>query len=163
MARYRYRVLGLVFLLSVFVCFAQAQAPNLNQSQVHSGSDEGKNGPQSPTAPPAAKPTTNPENPDAANGKLQTLTGVVSDSFCGAKHFQLTGATPAECTRYCIAHRGTFALVVGDKVYQLENRPGHTLDALSGKQARVTGVVRGSVIQIQSVSPAGGQGSGGSR
>jgi hypothetical protein len=72
----------------------------------------------------------------------------------------LTGATPAECTRYCIAHNGTFALVVGDKVYTLQNRPGHTLDALAGQQARVSGTVNGSVIEIRSITPLGEQGPG---
>ena len=151
-----------ISLLVLFCVMAQAQsaAPNDNQSQRHSGVDEGKNGPPSPTpALPPGNPT-NPENPAATNGKVQSLTGVVSDSYCGRKHYQLTGATPAECTRYCIAHNGTFALVVGDKVYTLENRPGHTLDALAGQQARVSGTVNGSVIEIKSINPVGGQGSG---
>lgn len=144
----------LLLVLPLAIAMQQA-APNANQSQSHSGIDEGKNGPKSPTPVPPAQPATNPENPDANGGKLQTLTGVVSDSFCGRHHYQLTGATPAECTRYCLAHRGTFALVVGDKVYTLQNRPGHTLDELAGQQARVTGVVHGDVVEIQSVGPAG--------
>jgi hypothetical protein len=153
-----------LILMAVLACvMVQAQAaPNANQSQGHSGVDEGKNGPQSPTPPPPPGNAKNPETP-GATGKVQTLTGVVSDSYCGRKHYQLTGATPAECTRYCIAHRGTFALVVGDKVYSLQDRPGHTLDALAGQSARVTGAVNGSVIEIESVSPVGKQGSGNGR
>jgi len=149
------------FLILLFVAVPlYSQSPDDNQSQKHSGSDEGKNGPKSQTSPPPARSATNPENPDSANGKVQTMTGIVSDSFCGPKHYQLSGATPAECTRYCIAHRGTFALVVRDKVYALQNRPGHTLDALAGQQATVTGAVSGNVIEIQSVSSAGVQGRG---
>jgi hypothetical protein len=154
--------LTFIFVLALLCGFAQAQsaAPNENQSQKHSGVDEGRNGPPSPTpAPPPGNPT-NPENPAADNNKVQSVTGVISDSLCGRKHYQLTGATPAECTRYCIAHNGAYALVVGDKVYTLQNRPGHTLDALAGQQARVTGTVNGSVIEIRSISPVGGQGSG---
>lgn len=157
----RAKLLATFIFLAVFACVmvqAQSAAPNDNQSQKHSGVDEGKNGPPSPTPPPPPGKASNPENP-LDRGKLETLTGVVSDSLCGRHHYQLTGATPAECTRYCIAHRSTFALVVGDKVYTLENRPGHTLDALAGQPARVTGTVNGSVIEIQSVSPVGKQGS----
>ncbi len=153
--RKRSLLLLAVMLLALPVIGMAQSAPQVNQGQAHSGVDEGRNGPKSRTPAPPAAPATNPENPDAGGGKLRTLTGVVSDSYCGRTHYQLSGSTPAECTRYCIAHRGTFALVVGDKVYALQNRPGHTLDALAGQQARVTGTVSGNVIQIQSVAPAG--------
>ncbi len=151
---------GLLLTLIVLALFAYAvaqtqSAPDSNQSRQHSGVDEGKNGPQSPTPVPPVAPATNSENPGADGGKAQTLTGVVSDSYCTRHHYMLTGATPAECTRYCIAHRGTFVLIAGEKIYTLQNRPGHTLDELAGQRARVSGVVHGDVVEIQSVSPIG--------
>jgi hypothetical protein len=63
----------------------------------------------------------------------------------------LSGATPAECTRYCIAHQGSYVLLVGDKIYQLENQPGHILDGLAGNTAQVTGVLVDDTIDIKSV------------
>ena len=157
MARCTYWTLVLIVMTISFFVVTQAQTPNANQSDRHSGIDEGRNGPKSPTPALPARASSNPENPDADAGKLQTLTGVVSDSFCGRNHYQLSGATPTECTRYCIAHRGTYSLVVGDRVYALQNRPGHTLDALAGQRATIKGAVNGSVIQIQSAGPAGKQ------
>ncbi len=55
-----------------------------------------------------------------AAGALQTFTGEVSDSMCGAKHM-MSGS--AACTRACISKGSNYALVVGDKVYRL-----HTAD-----------------------------------
>jgi hypothetical protein len=56
----------------------------------------------------------------------------------------LSGANDPECARYCIAHQGNYVLVVGGKLYTLENQPGHVLDALAGKKVRVTGALVGS-------------------
>lgn len=70
----------------------------------------------------------------------------------------LNGANDTECTRYCIAHQGNYVLVVGDKLYTLENRPGHVLDALAGRKARVTGALVGNeVLEVDTVNPIQGQ------
>lgn len=91
----------------------------------------------------------------ARNVPHQTFTGIVSDSFCGNHHYMLTHGTPEECVRYCIAHRADYVLLVGNKMYTLKDRPGHTLDALASKRATVTGsLVSSNVIEIDSVSPA---------
>jgi len=68
----------------------------------------------------------------------QTLTGIVSDAMCGAKH--MMEGSPAECTRACVKQGSNYALVVGDKVYTLS---GHSeeLDKLAGQKATVTGTV----------------------
>ncbi|HVO63881.1 MAG TPA: hypothetical protein VMT53_23365 [Terriglobales bacterium] len=66
----------------------------------------------------------------------------------------LNGASDTECTRYCVAHQGNYALVVGDKLYILENQPGHVLDAMAGKKARVSGTLVGNgILEVDSVSP----------
>ena len=51
----------------------------------------------------------------AQQPKTQTLTGVVSDSTCGATH-NMKNMTPAECTRACAKQAG-YALVVANDVY----------------------------------------------
>jgi len=66
----------------------------------------------------------------------------------------LSGANDTECVRYCIAHQGTYVLLVGDRLYMLQNQPGHVLDALAGKKARITGALVGEdVLEVDSVSP----------
>lgn len=161
MQSFRYRVLFLAFLFIVPFTMAKAQssAPSVDTSPTpsHSGNAAGANGPKA-NAPPVARQSTNPVNDREDNSARHTLTGVVSDSYCGRHHYMLSGANDPECARYCIAHQGNYVLVVGDKLYTLENRPGHVLDALAGKKARVTGYLAGSnVLEVDSVSPVEGQ------
>jgi len=91
--------------------------------------------------------------PALAAGKLQTLTGEVSDAMCGAKH-EMPGKA-ADCTRGCIQHGSKYALVVGDKVYILETSDKAALDKLNdlaGAKAKVTGEVDGTTITVKSVA-----------
>ncbi len=66
----------------------------------------------------------------------------------------LTGTNDAECTRYCFAHQGSYVLIAGNNLYSLENQPGHVLDALAGKKARLRGaLVSGKVIEVSWAGP----------
>lgn len=78
-----------------------------------------------------------------------TLTGVVSDQMCGAKHMMDGGA--AKCTRACVKQGSPYALVVGSKVYTLK---GHAtdLDKYAGKSAVVKGKLSGNTVQVSSVT-----------
>ncbi len=83
----------------------------------------------------------------------QTLSGVVSDSMCGAKH--MMEGSPAECTRACVGKGSKYALVVGDKVYTLDTTDQKTLDQLNklaGAKAKVTGTVNGDTVAVSSVT-----------
>lgn len=92
---------------------------------------------------------------DKKDSGKQTLTGVVSDSMCGAKHMMEGG--DAACTRACVSKGSKYALVVGDKVYTLETSDKAALDQLdklAGQKAKVSGTVNGETIQVNSVSGA---------
>src|SRR5579863_1806939 len=72
--------------------------------------------------------------------KGQTFTGTVSDAMCGAKH--MMEGSPAACLRACVQKGSRYALVVGDKVYNLDAKNKadlDTLDSLAGQQAKVKG------------------------
>ncbi len=87
-----------------------------------------------------------------AAGKSQTLTGEVSDAMCGAKH-EMPGKA-ADCTRGCVKHGSSYALVVGDKVYTLQTTDQAALtmlDKLAGAKAKVTGDIDGTTINVKSV------------
>jgi hypothetical protein len=91
----------------------------------------------------------------AAAGRKQTFTGEVGDAMCGRKHMEGEG-TPAECTRTCVSHGSKYALVVCEKIYILDATDTAALDILgqrAGKNATVTGVLEGDVIQVSSVAP----------
>jgi hypothetical protein len=81
----------------------------------------------------------------------KTLTGIVSDSMCGAHHMA-KDKTPAECTRMCIKQGMKYALVAGDKVYTLEGHDSE-LDKLAGQKVTVAGKLTGDTLAVSSVAP----------
>ena len=87
-----------------------------------------------------------------ASAATNTLTGMVSDSMCGAHHMA-KDKSPAECTRMCVKQGQKYALVVGQKVYTLE---GHEddLDKLAGQRVTVKGTVSGDTVNVASVTAA---------
>ena len=82
----------------------------------------------------------------------KTLTGVVSDSMCGAKHMA-KDKSAAECTRECVKTGSDYALVVGAKVYPLKGDKAE-LDKYAGERATVKGTLDGNNINVQSITGA---------
>ena len=89
----------------------------------------------------------------AAAGKA--FTGKVSDSMCGAKHAM--PGDDAACTRACVSKGSKYALVVGDRVYQLETSDKAALETLNkqaGAKVTVTGTEKDNTITVSSVKAA---------
>ena len=76
-----------------------------------------------------------------------TMEGMVGDAMCGAKH-KMPDA--AKCTAGCVGHGSKYALVVGDKVYELDGKTDG-LAKLAGAKAKVKGTLEGNKITVQSV------------
>jgi hypothetical protein len=92
----------------------------------------------------------------ATDNSTQTFTGKVSDAMCGAKHTE-GGIAPADCVRDCVKKGAKYALVVGDKVYNLDTSDQAALDELNKlawEQAKVTGTANGDTIAVKSVTSA---------
>ena len=84
------------------------------------------------------------------SAETKTLEGTISDTMCGAKHnMGITSA--AECTVKCVEMGSKYALVVGDKVYEL-NGKADDLKKLAGAKAKITGSVDGNKVQVTSVA-----------
>jgi hypothetical protein len=81
-----------------------------------------------------------------------TLTGVVTDDMCGAKHM-MPGTSDAVCTRACVKRGAHFALAVNDKVYVLSGKASE-IDALAGSKATVKGELNGNVLTVNSIAAA---------
>ena len=67
---------------------------------------------------------------------------------------QCVMGSAAECTRACVKKGSTYALVVGDKVYNLETSDKAalaTLDKQAGAKATVTGTEKDNTITVTSV------------
>jgi hypothetical protein len=86
----------------------------------------------------------------AAVAQQQSLTGVVTDSMCGATHMA-KDKTPAECTQLCVKDGMKYALAVEKKVYTLE---GHEADLakLAGQKVTVKGTLKGGTLSVQEVA-----------
>jgi len=84
----------------------------------------------------------------------KTITGVVSDSMCGAKHNKAS-ADAAECVKGCEERGAKLVVVSGTKVYTTDDQD--KLKGHEGQEVKVTGTVKGSAITIASVSEAGGK------
>ncbi len=84
----------------------------------------------------------------------KTVSGVVSDSKCGAKHATASEAS-AKCVEGCVAGGEKYVLVSKGKVYQLDAQD--QFKGLGGKAVKVTGEVTGDSITVASVKAAGGK------
>jgi hypothetical protein len=78
------------------------------------------------------------------------LTGIVSDSMCGAKHMM---SDDTKCTRTCAQNGSQYALVVKDRIYKLHGK-SEEFDKLASQKATVIGELDGETIQVASVTPA---------
>ncbi len=77
----------------------------------------------------------------------KTITGVVSDSHCGAKH---SAAGNADCIEHCVAGGASYILVSDGKIYQLDAQD--KFKGLGGKEVTVTGKFKGDTITVKSVA-----------
>ena len=85
-------------------------------------------------------------------GTDTTLTGVVSDAMCAAKH-SMSSMSAADCTRMCVKGGQGFALVVGDKTYNLRGDSAD-LDKYAAQKVTVKGKLKGNTVAVDSVAPA---------
>ncbi len=87
----------------------------------------------------------------AQDAKEKTLTGVVSDALCGKKH-SMQGMSSADCTRMCVKAGQSYALVVGDKAYNLKG-DSPDLDKYAGQKVSVKGKLSADTVAVESVAP----------
>ena len=100
----------------------------------------------------AAKPASPSPTAAAQQSKTLTLTGVVSDSACGATH-NMKNMTAAECTGMCVKAGQKYALVVGKDIYTLQGHEAE-LAKVAGANVTVTGAVNGKTVTVESVTAA---------
>jgi hypothetical protein len=96
--------------------------------------------------------------------KLQTLTGLVTDSMCAQSHqSNIEHArgnsgrtmTEKECTVGCVARRGQkYVLVSGDRIYQIANQDYAGLPVFAADTVKVTGTVTGNTITVSQMAAA---------
>jgi hypothetical protein len=106
----------------------------------HQGSEE-----QADQAPSTA---TTPVRP----ADLDTFTGMITDSYCGARHVRYPNLPPTQCAAACIRHGASYVLVDGDHRYKLSGSV-MALSKILGTRARVTGTLEDDTIVVNSAGP----------
>ena len=103
----------------------------------------------------AEEPQKNPPMAQAdlvPNPVTATFNGMITDSYCGARHRKKSSQNSADCARACVRKGATYVLVDGDRRYRLTGADD-TLDKLAGQRANVTGTRQGEMIVVTSAAP----------
>ena len=84
----------------------------------------------------------------------QTLTGVITDTMCGANHKAMGVSPDSKCVRECVKGGSKYALLVGSDVYTLSDQ--QTPDKYAGAKVKVTGTVDSGAktIAVDKIEPA---------
>jgi hypothetical protein len=91
-----------------------------------------------------------PANPQRSD--LSTFSGLITDSYCGARHQRRSNLTPEDCARACIRNGATYVLVNGHHRYTLSGNE-ESLNKLLGTRATVNGTLQGETISVTSAGP----------
>src|SRR5271167_2816589 len=84
----------------------------------------------------------------------KTITGVVSDAMCGAKHATASDDAAA-CVKKCEAGGSKLVVIAGGKVYNTDDQD--KLKGFEGQAVKVSGDVKGDSLTIASVAAAKGK------
>lgn len=90
-----------------------------------------------------------------ASAATMTMTGMISDSMCGASHAKMIAAHPnltdRACTLGCVKNGAKFVFVSNGKVYQIANQKLADLAKNAGEAVSLTGDVNGQTITVTKV------------
>ena len=88
------------------------------------------------------------------------MTGMISDSMCGASHAKMmemhkdAKMTDRDCTLACVKGGGKYVFVSAGKVYQIANQDLPELQKEAGESVRLTGDVNGDTVTVSKVAMA---------
>jgi len=89
----------------------------------------------------------------AAAGLAETLSGVVGDSMCGAKH-AADGPADVACIKKCVKGGASPIIISDGKVYHITAGSQEKVMSLLGDKVTVNGKMDGDTIDIASVEAA---------
>jgi hypothetical protein len=98
------------------------------------------------------KDTPMAQAPLVPNPVAATFNGMITDSYCGARHQKKSSQNSADCARACVRKGASYVLVDGDRRYRLMGGED-ALDGLIGQRANVTGTRQGEMIVVTSAAP----------
>jgi hypothetical protein len=86
------------------------------------------------------------------HSEIASFSGLITDSYCGARHQRHSNLTPEDCARLCIRNGASYVLVNGHHRYHLSGNK-ESLNKLLGTRVTVTGTLAGDTIEVNSVGP----------
>jgi hypothetical protein len=86
----------------------------------------------------------------AGAGTLQTVTGVITDTMCGARHTMLKGQPDDECIRVCLKGSAEYGLYDGKTVWKLSDQKAAA--KFAAKRVKVTGMADQKTMTIRNAS-----------
>jgi hypothetical protein len=100
-----------------------------------------------------------------ASAATMTMTGMISDSACGASHAKMMEMhkdakmkmkmTDRDCTLACVKGGGKFVFVADGKVYTVANQNLAALTEHAGETVTLTGDVNGSTVTVSRIAATG--------
>lgn len=85
-------------------------------------------------------------------GVASTVSGMITDSHCGARHMRNSHQNSIDCAHACVRKGATYVLVDGDRRYTLIGNDS-ALARLAGERANVTGTRQGDTIIVDAAAP----------
>ena len=85
-----------------------------------------------------------------AAGQPETITGVITDTMCGAKHTMMKEKADAECVRMCVKGSNDYALYDGKSLWKLSDQK--TPARYMAKTVKVTGTADTKTMTIKVTS-----------
>jgi hypothetical protein len=80
----------------------------------------------------------------------QPISGVITDSDCGARHAKDANMSAAECARFCTRNGARYVLVDGEKRYTLTGNT-EELSRLAGQRVTISGSRNGDTVVVNSL------------
>jgi hypothetical protein len=89
-----------------------------------------------------------------AAAEPQTITGVITDTMCGAKHGMVKGQSDDECIHHCVQGSRDYALYDGTHVWKLSDQKKPI--QFAAKRVKVTGTLneKSQTIKVVSIESA---------
>lgn len=79
------------------------------------------------------------------------ISGVISDSYCGARHDKDADRSSAECTRFCVRNGAKYVLVDGENRYTLIGNEDQ-FSKFAGQRVTIKGDRDGDTIRVSSMA-----------
>lgn len=86
----------------------------------------------------------------SAAGASTTVTGVITDSTCGASHAMMKGHADDDCVRMCTKGSAEYALYDGRNIWKLSDQKAPA--RFMAKHVKVTGILDEKAMRIKVAS-----------